>query len=149
MNQQHAEKQNQGPRAGRRGLLKATGIFAGATGLLGGGALSAAGATGSLSASLKRQTLPPWKPDPTFYPSPGAAMRAPVETLAYVVDVNPKDDGGADAIRVVDLDPQSPTYGQVLGGVEMPTAGDELHHFGWNACSSMLCPNAAHPHVER
>ena len=31
----------------------------------------------------------------------------------------------------------------------MPKAGDELHHFGWNACSSMLCPNAPHPHVER
>ena len=31
----------------------------------------------------------------------------------------------------------------------MTHAGDELHHFGWNACSSMLCPNAPHPHVER
>jgi selenium-binding protein 1 len=31
----------------------------------------------------------------------------------------------------------------------MPNAGDELHHFGWNACSSALCPYAAHPHLER
>ena len=31
----------------------------------------------------------------------------------------------------------------------MPNAGDELHHFGWNACSSALCPWAPHPHVER
>ena len=31
----------------------------------------------------------------------------------------------------------------------MTHPGDELHHFGWNACSSMLCPNAPHPHVER
>jgi selenium-binding protein 1 len=31
----------------------------------------------------------------------------------------------------------------------MPHAGDELHHFGWNACSACLCPHAAHPHVER
>jgi len=31
----------------------------------------------------------------------------------------------------------------------MPGAGDELHHFGWNACSSCLCPNAPHSHVER
>ena len=31
----------------------------------------------------------------------------------------------------------------------MPNAGDELHHFGWNACSSCLCPNAPHPHMER
>ena len=31
----------------------------------------------------------------------------------------------------------------------MPNAGDELHHFGWNACSSALCPYAPHPHIER
>jgi selenium-binding protein 1 len=31
----------------------------------------------------------------------------------------------------------------------MPEAGDELHHFGWNACSSALCPYAPHPHIER
>ena len=31
----------------------------------------------------------------------------------------------------------------------MPSVGDELHHFGWNACSSALCPWAPHPHVER
>jgi selenium-binding protein 1 len=31
----------------------------------------------------------------------------------------------------------------------MPGPGDELHHFGWNACSSSLCPYAPHPHVER
>ncbi len=31
----------------------------------------------------------------------------------------------------------------------MPGIGDELHHFGWNACSSALCPWAPHPHVER
>jgi selenium-binding protein 1 len=31
----------------------------------------------------------------------------------------------------------------------MPNGGDELHHFGWNACSAALCPYAPHPHVER
>jgi selenium-binding protein 1 len=31
----------------------------------------------------------------------------------------------------------------------MPGAGDELHHFGWNACSSCLCPTSPHPHVRR
>ena len=31
----------------------------------------------------------------------------------------------------------------------MPHAGDELHHFGWNACSSCLCPYAPHPHMDR
>src|SRR3954454_18261219 len=37
----------------------------------------------------------------------------------------------------------------ILRTVPMPISGDELHHFGWNACSSCLCPNAPHPHVER
>ncbi len=50
---------------------------------------------------------------------------------------------------VVDVVPDSPTYGSLVGRVEMPGPGDELHHFGWNACSSHLCPYAAHAHVER
>jgi methanethiol oxidase len=87
-------------------------------------------------------------PDPTFYPSPRLAARAPAEKLAYVVTINP----GAkrpDALVVVDVDPASPSYSQVVGRVEMPNLGDELHHFGWNACSSALCPYAPHPHIER
>ena len=38
---------------------------------------------------------------------------------------------------------------QRIGRVELPNTGDELHHFGWNACSAALCPFAPHPHVER
>ncbi|HEX5417162.1 MAG TPA: selenium-binding family protein [Chloroflexota bacterium] len=90
-----------------------------------------------------------WKPDPTFYPSPRMAMDAPREKLAYVVSFNPTADGRPDAVNVLDLDPNSGSYGSVVGRVEMPYAGDELHHFGWNACSSALCPYAPHPHVER
>ena len=44
-----------------------------------------------------------------------------------------------DAIAVLDCDPASADYGQVVGWSELPTAGNELHHFGWNACSSALC----------
>ena len=40
---------------------------------------------------------------------------------------------------MVDCDPSSSTYGGVVGWAELPTAGNELHHFGWNACSSALC----------
>src|SRR6185436_7099043 len=58
-------------------------------------------------------------------------------------------DGRPDAIRVVDVKAGSPSFGRDVGGVSMPNAGDELHHFGWNACSSALCPSAPHPHVER
>jgi methanethiol oxidase len=90
-----------------------------------------------------------WKPDPTFYPSPKMAMQAPPERLAYVATINAHGNGGPDAMAVVDVDPHSSAYGQVVGRVEMPYAGDELHHFGWNACSAALCPYAPHPHVER
>src|SRR5215213_802887 len=91
-------------------------------------------------------------PDPTFYPSPSDAAAAPAETHAYVVTLNTgvnSPDRKPDALTVVDLDPDSSTYGQVVGRLDMPTVGDELHHFGWNACSSALCPWAPHPHVER
>ena len=89
-----------------------------------------------------------WRPDPTFYPSPKMAMQAPPERLGYVVLLDPKRER-PDALGVLDLDPGSGTYAQIVGRVEMPNAGDELHHFGWNACSAALCPYAPHPHVER
>ena len=88
-------------------------------------------------------------PDPTFYPSPRLAAAAPAEKLAYVVTDNTAGASGADALAVVDVDPASSDYGKVVGRLAMPFPGDELHHFGWNACSSALCPYAPHPHVER
>src|SRR5512140_3565433 len=90
-----------------------------------------------------------FRPDPTFYPSARLAMQAPPERLAYVAALSA--DGGRvpDEMAVVDLDAGSKTYSQVVGRLPMPQAGDELHHFGWNACSSALCPYAPHPHVER
>ncbi len=89
-----------------------------------------------------------WTPDQSFYPSPRMAMKAAPETLAYVAAFDP-DRKVPDAIAVVDVDPGSSSYSKIVGTTEMPNAGDELHHFGWNACSSCLCPNAPHPHVER
>ena len=91
-----------------------------------------------------------WKPDQTFYPSARMAMQAPPEQLGYVVTFNPTPANGKhDALCVLDLDPKSKTYSQVIGRAEVPNAGDELHHFGWNACSAALCPYAPHPHIER
>jgi selenium-binding protein 1 len=90
-----------------------------------------------------------WRPDPTFYPSARMAIQAPPETLGYVATLSVNGDGRPDALAVVDLDPSSGEYGQVVGRLEMPHAGDELHHFGWNACSASLCPSSPHPHVER
>ncbi|HUY29027.1 MAG TPA: selenium-binding family protein [Candidatus Binataceae bacterium] len=91
-----------------------------------------------------------WKPDQTFYPSARMAMNAPREKLGYVVSFNPAPDNGRhDALCVMDLDPESKTYAQIVGRTEAPTVGDEFHHFNWNACSAALCPYAPHPHVER
>jgi selenium-binding protein 1 len=101
----------------------------------------------SATLSASRQTM---LPDPTFYASPRAAAAAPPETLAYVMLVNPTpEDGRPDSIGVVDCDPGSMTHGEVVTRLDLPYAGDELHHFGWNACSSALCPYAPHPHVRR
>jgi selenium-binding protein 1 len=76
--------------------------------------------------------------DPTFYRSPGEAIAAPPERLAYVAAYD-RAGKARDAMAVVDVDPASSDYGQVVGWSELPTAGNELHHFGWNACSSALC----------
>jgi selenium-binding protein 1 len=71
------------------------------------------------------------------YASPAAAMSAPRETVAYM----PAIYAGTkikkpDYLATVDVDPSSKSYGQVIHRLSMPNVGDELHHFGWNACSS-------------
>src|SRR6478672_8460819 len=83
--------------------------------------------------------------DATFYRSPGAAVQAPPEQIAYVAAFDPAG-RAKDALAVVDCDPDSSTYGEVVGWTELPTAGNELHHFGWNACSSALC-HEGHDHA--
>jgi methanethiol oxidase len=89
------------------------------------------------------------KPDPTFYASAKDAMQAPPETVAYVALLSASANGTPDALAVVDANQTSPAYASELGRVALPNTGDELHHFGWNACSAALCPFAPHPHVER
>jgi selenium-binding protein 1 len=71
------------------------------------------------------------------FASPAEAIKAPRETLLYVSALY----GGTnvkkpDYLATVDVDPQSPTYCKVIHRVSMPTLDDELHHFGWNTCSS-------------
>ena len=90
-----------------------------------------------------------WRPDPTFYASPTLAADAPAEQLAYVAMIAAGGNGKRDAIGVVDVDPGSRSYGRLVGQTDLPTGDNELHHFGWNACSSHLCPYAPHAHVER
>src|SRR3954464_14333365 len=75
--------------------------------------------------------------DPTFYSSAAEAAAAPREHLAYVVAFDRAAEK-PDALTVIDVDEDSATYGQIVGWSDLPTLGDELHHFGWNACSSAL-----------
>src|SRR5690348_17922599 len=86
--------------------------------------------------------------DPTFYRTPADAIAAPQERLAYVAALDPAGQV-KDAIAVLDTDSSSPDYGKVVGWSELPTAGNELHHFGWNACSSALCHEGHHGSLER
>jgi selenium-binding protein 1 len=93
--------------------------------------------------------MPLLKPDPTFYPSPRLAMQGPPEKYAFVAALNPPGGKLNDALLVVDVDPTSRTYGQRSARSRCQSSAMSLHHFGWNACSSALCPYAPHPHVER
>ncbi len=71
------------------------------------------------------------------YASPAEAMRSPREKEIFVTALRVGiDDQAPDYLATVDADPASPTYSQVVSRAMMPQAGDELHHFGWNACSS-------------
>ncbi len=75
--------------------------------------------------------------DPTFYRSAAEAAAAPRETLAYVVAFDRAGEQ-SDALSVLDVDESSDDFGRVVGWADLPSRGDELHHFGWNACSSAL-----------
>jgi len=71
------------------------------------------------------------------YASPAAAMQAEPEKLLYTIALYVGTDiQEPDYIATIDVDPNSPTYSQVIHRLPMPHIGDELHHFGWNACSS-------------
>ncbi|KAL9648290.1 hypothetical protein ABK040_001707 [Willaertia magna] len=58
------------------------------------------------------------------------------EEIVYLTAINTNPHKHSDAIITVDVDPNSKTYSQVIHVLEMPYLNDELHHFGWNACSS-------------
>jgi methanethiol oxidase len=69
---------------------------------------------------------------PTFYASPEEATRAPAEEFLYVACLH--EGTGVDEpdfLAVVDAG-----EGRIVHRMPMPSVGDELHHFGWNRCSS-------------
>ncbi|OUL33768.1 selenium-binding protein [Nostoc sp. T09] len=71
------------------------------------------------------------------YASPEAAIKAESEKVLYAIALYTGTGiEEPDYLATVDVDPTSPTYSQVIHRLSMPYIGDELHHFGWNACSS-------------
>jgi methanethiol oxidase len=72
-----------------------------------------------------------------MYHSPEDARQQPPEDYVYVACLY--EGTGIqepDFIAVVDVNPESDTYSQIVHRTPMPNVGDELHHFGWNVCSS-------------
>ncbi|MEM8699648.1 MAG: selenium-binding protein SBP56-related protein, partial [Pseudomonadota bacterium] len=71
------------------------------------------------------------------YASPQEAMKGPREQLLYTIGIYTGTGVEApDYLATIDADPLSDTYSEVIHRLEMPGLGDELHHMGWNACSS-------------
>ncbi|KAM4690784.1 methanethiol oxidase [Rhinophrynus dorsalis] len=64
-------------------------------------------------------------------------MKGPREEIVYLPCIY-RNTGikKPDYLATVDVDPKSPTYSQVIHRLPMPNMNDELHHSGWNTCSS-------------
>jgi methanethiol oxidase len=71
-------------------------------------------------------------PPSSLHASPQEAMQAPQEEFLYVACLH--EGTGVDApdfLAVVDAED-----GRIVHETPMPNVGDELHHYGWNRCSS-------------
>jgi methanethiol oxidase len=68
----------------------------------------------------------------SLYSSPEEAMAAPPEEFLYLACLYEGTGVNApDFLAVVDAE-----EGRIVHETPMPNVGDELHHFGWNRCSS-------------
>lgn len=75
--------------------------------------------------------------DTPGFASPLEAMKAPREKLLFVTCTYANTGiDKPDYLAVVDADATSKTYAKVVHRLSMVKPGDELHHFGWNICSS-------------
>ena len=71
------------------------------------------------------------------YASPAEAIKASREKILYTIAIYTGTGiQRPDYLCTIDADPESLTYSEVIHRLEMPGIGDELHHMGWNACSS-------------
>jgi selenium-binding protein 1 len=68
----------------------------------------------------------------SFHASPREAMTAPAEEFLYLACLHEGTGVQApDFLAVIDAED-----GRIVHETPMPNVGDELHHFGWNRCSS-------------
>jgi methanethiol oxidase len=68
----------------------------------------------------------------SLHASPEEALKAPPEDLLYLACLHEGTGVSApDFLAVIDAG-----TGQIVHETPMPNIGDELHHFGWNRCSS-------------
>ena len=67
----------------------------------------------------------------TLHSSPQEAMQAPPEEFLYVACLHEGTGVERGLLAVVDAED-----GRIIHETPMPNVGDELHHYGWNRCSS-------------
>ena len=68
----------------------------------------------------------------SFHSSPREAMQSPPEEFLYLACLHEGTGVNApDFLAVVDAE-----GGRIVHELPMPNMGDELHHYGWNRCSS-------------
>ncbi|KAF7279210.1 hypothetical protein GWI33_007528 [Rhynchophorus ferrugineus] len=72
------------------------------------------------------------------YASPLDAMKnGPREEILYVIAVQPDPNKTTgDVLATVDVNPNSPTYCKIIHRLRTGAPNNELHHSGWNICSS-------------
>ncbi|CAI5449321.1 unnamed protein product [Caenorhabditis angaria] len=75
------------------------------------------------------------------YASPKDALNGPREKVLFVTA--PHAENGPDAIFSIDVEPSSKSFSEVISRVDLPNIGDEVHHTGWNACSSCHTDSSA------
>lgn len=92
--------------------------------------LSATAATALVGSSAARA-------QPKAFATPAEAMKGPREKFLFVTCTYANTGvDSPDYLAVIDADPDSKTYSEVVQGLSMPNVGDELHHFGWNICAA-------------
>lgn len=81
---------------------------------------------------------------PGFASPQDAILHGEREKLLYVVTVQPNlEEEHGDYLSTVDVDPESPTFCKVIHRTFTNSTGNELHHSGWNTCSSCIkCMNS-------